>query len=317
MHVYYHILTVVVKFFLMSQPSRSPKNKMVAFTEPKPAFTQESFDRALTVILSLLMIIVFVWLGLWYIPKTLYPQTDFAKAEQAQKQSQEDAKVLAKKQEELKALRVVEDAAIAGKSVVRMDTNFGGLVVNLSIKNVPITSDSFARLAYRKNYDNNKFHYIVKKTDFAVMQGGDLGTASGGALSKTIPDEVWLVPPTFDESGKMNNIPQFYDPTLYKDFEDVGTFGGKPTLKVIYPKGTIAMARSSTPDSAGSSFFITLTDSLIQPDYTAFGTISPESFATLDKIFAEVGIVDDAGKSTSGAEGKPDRDVLIMTARLE
>jgi cyclophilin family peptidyl-prolyl cis-trans isomerase len=300
----------------MPKPSPAPDHKMVAFTEPKPAFSQESFDRALTVILSLLMIIVLVWLGLWYIPKTLYPQTDFAKAEQAQKQSEEDAKTLAKKQEELRALRVVEDAAIAGKYAVQMQTNYGDITLNLSQK-VPVTADNFARLVYRKNYNNNAFTRLVKQSTFAVIEGGNFGAASGGALSKTIPDEVWLVQPTFDEAGKMNNIPQFYDPGLYKDFEDTGVYQGVPTIKATYPKGTIVMSRNQSPNSAGSAFFITLTDSLIQPDYTAFGTASPESMATLDKIFAEVGIVDSEGKPTSGADGKPDKEVIITSATLQ
>ena len=299
-------------------PKASAKsNRMVAFTAEKPVFTQESFDRALTVVLSVLMILVLSWFALWYIPKNLYPQTGFAKAEQAQKQTDVDAKILASKQEELKAQRIIEDAAVAGKNIVVMQTNFGDLTINLARKTVPVTTDNFARLVYRKNYDNNKFHRIVKQPNFAVIPGGDFEGQTGGALSKTINDEVWTVVPTYDEAGKLTNTPVFTEPSLYKDYKDLGVYQGQSVSQVIYPKGTIIMAKAQAPNTAGSQYFITLVDTQLQPDYTAFGSITPESFAVLDKIYNEVGIVDKDGKATSAADGKPDRELKIITALLQ
>ena len=56
-------------------------------------------------------------------------------------------------------------------------------------------------------------------------------------------------------------------------------FNGKPHLR-----GTVAMARSSSPDSAGSQFYICLDDSrFLDAQYTVFGQLS-SGFETLDAI---------------------------------
>jgi cyclophilin family peptidyl-prolyl cis-trans isomerase len=49
-------------------------------------------------------------------------------------------------------------------------------------------------------------------------------------------------------------------------------------------RGTVAMARSSNPDSAGSQFYICLADArFLDNNYTVFGQMT-EGFETLDAI---------------------------------
>lgn len=56
-------------------------------------------------------------------------------------------------------------------------------------------------------------------------------------------------------------------------------FNDKPHLR-----GTVAMARSSSPDSAGSQFYICLDDArFLDKNYTVFGQLS-DGYETLDKI---------------------------------
>ncbi len=56
-------------------------------------------------------------------------------------------------------------------------------------------------------------------------------------------------------------------------------FNNKPHLR-----GTVAMARSSSPDSAGSQFYICLDDArFLDNNYTVFGQLS-DGFETLDAI---------------------------------
>ena len=56
-------------------------------------------------------------------------------------------------------------------------------------------------------------------------------------------------------------------------------FNGKPHLR-----GTVAMARSSDPNSAGSQFYICLDDArFLDNQYTVFGAMS-DGFDVLDKI---------------------------------
>lgn len=56
-------------------------------------------------------------------------------------------------------------------------------------------------------------------------------------------------------------------------------FNSKPHLR-----GTVAMARSSSPDSAGSQFYICLQDArFLDNNYTVFGQLS-DGYETLDAI---------------------------------
>lgn len=56
-------------------------------------------------------------------------------------------------------------------------------------------------------------------------------------------------------------------------------FNTRPHLR-----GTVAMARSSSPDSAGSQFYVCLTDArFLDNNYTVFGQMT-EGFETLDAI---------------------------------
>ena len=58
---------------------------------------------------------------------------------------------------------------------------------------------------------------------------------------------------------------------------------------VVYPRGTLAMAKSSQPNSGGSQFFMVYADSYLPPEYTVFGTIGEPGLQVLDKI-AEGGV---------------------------
>jgi len=67
--------------------------------------------------------------------------------------------------------------------------------------------------------------------------------------------------------------------------------------------GTLSMARSQSPDSAGSQFFICLgTQSFLDNQYTAFGqTADDESMAVVAKI----------GGVSTNASDRPDQDVTM------
>jgi peptidylprolyl isomerase/peptidyl-prolyl cis-trans isomerase B (cyclophilin B) len=82
------------------------------------------------------------------------------------------------------------------------------------------------------------------------------------------------------------------------------------SLPVVYPRGTLAMAHSSQPDSNGSQFFLVYDDSLLPPDYTVFGTIDDAGLATIEKIAADG---DDSGMGATGG-GAPNTPISIETA---
>ena len=78
---------------------------------------------------------------------------------------------------------------------------------------------------------------------------------------------------------------------------------------VIYPRGTVAMAKTSAPDSGGSQFFLVYADSTLPPEYTVFGTIDEEGLATVDKV-AQAG----SDNANGPGDGKPVTAVTIETA---
>jgi cyclophilin family peptidyl-prolyl cis-trans isomerase len=120
----------------------------------------------------------------------------------------------------------------------------------------PIAAGNFVALASCGFYDNTPFHRTAALADGTpfVIQGGDpTGTGTGGP-GYTITDEPVTTP---------------------------------------YKRGTVAMARSTAPNSVGSQFFIVLDDKdgavLGAPqganDYQIIGSVT-SGMATADAIFA-------------------------------
>ena len=223
-----------------------------------------------------------------------YNQTDFAQSEIAEKE-----RIVAL--EQAKNDKAAEDIAIEGKSQVTITTNYGDLVVDLSVDKVAKTSENFLRLSHRGEYDGTEFHRMVKADGFNIIQGGDFTTGDGtGGYSafeaETFEDEIWKVAPILNEEGDdVTNKPELLDPDLYGEYDVLVN----DAEEILYPKGVLAMANSG-PNTNGSQFFVMLTDvTNLSPDYSAFGKVTPESFAVLDKIMAEV--APESGESGDGA----------------
>jgi cyclophilin family peptidyl-prolyl cis-trans isomerase len=118
-----------------------------------------------------------------------------------------------------------------------MQTSCGTIEIQLDANGAPATVASFVFLADKGYFDGQFFHRVVDSID--VIQGGDpLGTGSGGP-GYSIPDEL---------TGHEN-----------------------------YTAGTVAMAKSSQPNSGGSQFFIITgpqgTNLNGNPNYTIFGRV--------------------------------------------
>jgi len=133
--------------------------------------------------------------------------------------------------------------------VVTLKTSCGVIKLQMDPKTAPIAAANFVFLAQHGFYDATWFHRIVKggSAVIQVIQGGDpQGTGQGGP-GYTIKDE-------------------------------------KPKSKTPYKKYTIAMAKTSQPNSAGSQFFINSGDNATLPaDYALFGkVVSGQS--VVDKI---------------------------------
>jgi peptidyl-prolyl cis-trans isomerase B (cyclophilin B) len=159
-----------------------------------------------------------------------------------------------------------------GTSTLLMKTGQGDLQLTLDRAGAPCAAASFTYLAEKKFFDGSSCHREVNQPTFGVLQCGDpTGTGQGG--------------PTYK-------------------------FAQEVTPKTTYPRGTIAMANSGSPESTGSQFFLCFVDTQLSPDYTAVGTVDKAGLAVLDKI-AKAG--NDGSFEPSPGGGAPKTPVKIQS----
>jgi cyclophilin family peptidyl-prolyl cis-trans isomerase len=119
-----------------------------------------------------------------------------------------------------------------------MQTSCGTITIALARDAAPQTVASFVFLADHRFFDGTFFHRVVDPID--VVQGGDPEGTGGGGPGYSIPDEA--------------------------------------TGAERYKTGTVAMAKSSAPNSGGSQFFLITgpegSNLDANPVYTIFGTIT-------------------------------------------
>jgi cyclophilin family peptidyl-prolyl cis-trans isomerase len=140
---------------------------------------------------------------------------------------------------------------------VSLETQLGTIVIKVEGALAPIAAGNFVALAECGYYTGTVFHRLVP--DF-VIQGGD---------------------------GQYGRVPI--------DSAQVGYGGPGYTIQdepvtTTYGRGTVAMARSSAPNSQGSQFFIVLDDQARAPlesanTYAIFGTVV-DGMDVVDQIAA-------------------------------
>jgi peptidyl-prolyl cis-trans isomerase B (cyclophilin B) len=173
------------------------------------------------------------------------------------------------------------EAGTSGTVPVTIQTDKGPVPLTLDRATGPCAVENFMSLAKAGFYNNTPCHRLTTTEGLKVLQCGDpTGTGSGGP-GYTINDE----PPT----------------------------GLAPAANgsVVYPRGTVAMAKTSAPNSGGSQFFLVYADSTLPPDYTVFGTIGAPGLATLDNV-AKAG----SDNSNGTGDGKPVTPVQIQTVTV-
>lgn len=144
-------------------------------------------------------------------------------------------------------------AAPAKPAKVRFKTSLGDIVVQLDAEKAPVTVENFLGYVKKKHYDGTVFHRVMNGF---MIQGGGFAVEGGKLVEKTTG------------KGIVNE--------------------GKNGLK--NERGTIAMARTSDPNSATAQFFINVADNagLNFPSnggYAVFGKVT-EGMDVVDKIKA-------------------------------
>jgi peptidyl-prolyl cis-trans isomerase B (cyclophilin B) len=152
-------------------------------------------------------------------------------------------------------------------------TNRGDVVVKMAAAQAPCTTNSFRFLATKKYYDGTSCHRLTTENLFVLQCGDPTGTGGGG--------------PGY----------QFGVENAPKD--------GK------FPAGSIAMARTSDPNTNGSQFFIVYKDTQLPTEgggYSIFGTVT-KGLDVIEKV-AKAGV--DGGTG----DGKPAQPVTIESVQI-
>lgn len=157
--------------------------------------------------------------------------------------------------------------------------DYGTIKIELYPRYAPNTVANFVNLVEEGFYNGNTFHRLVPGF---VLQGGDPEGNGTGGPGYTIKGE-------FKENGYTKN-----------------------TLK--HTTGIISMARSMSPDSAGSQFFIVLADSQmvsasLDNKYAGFGKVI-EGLEIIKKI-------EDSEKVENEQTGKLKENITIESATVE
>ena len=154
---------------------------------------------------------------------------------------------------------------------VRFETNLGAFVVQVDLENYPITCRNFLAYVDAGFYENTLFHRVISGF---MVQGGGFDTEMRRKETRgPIKNESGL--------GPIRNT-----------------------------RGTIAMARTSAPDSATSQFYINHKDNAFLDDgpYCAFGRVV-EGMSTIDAIAKEPTTV------RRGMRDVPEEQVIIRSAK--
>ena len=158
--------------------------------------------------------------------------------------------------------------------VVLMETSEGNIKIELYQDKAPVTVKNFLGYVDDKFYDGLIFHRVIPNF---MIQGG--GFEPGMKEKKT------------------------KDPIRNESANGLGN-----------ERGTLAMARTSDPDSATAQFFINLVDnnrlnrSAANPGYCVFG-----------KVIDGMDVVDKIAKTRTGQKGMhrdvPEEDIVIKSAK--
>jgi peptidyl-prolyl cis-trans isomerase B (cyclophilin B) len=167
---------------------------------------------------------------------------------------------------------------LALNSTVKLTTNFGDITIELNAEKAPITVANFLQYVESGFYDGVIFHRVI---DGFMVQGGGFD-------------------PDMNQKKTKAEIKNEADNGLAND------------------KYTIAMARTSIPDSASSQFFINGTDNDFL-NHTA-KTASGWGYCVFGKVVAGMDVVDKMSKvkttSKAGHRDVPADAVIIEKANV-
>jgi peptidyl-prolyl cis-trans isomerase A (cyclophilin A) len=160
---------------------------------------------------------------------------------------------------------------------VRLTTSMGDIVIALDAAKAPLSVENFLEYVKDKHYEGTVFHRVIN--NFMIQ---------GGGFTAQLKQKPTRPPVALEASNGLTN-----------------------------DRGTIAMARTSNPNSATSQFFINLVDNapLNAPSPDGYG------YTVFGKVIAGMDVVDKIKSVPVGNQGMlqnvPTAPITILKATLE
>ena len=166
-----------------------------------------------------------------------------------------------------------DEAAAKKPFTATLKTNQGDVVIEMAAAKAPCTTNSFRHLATNGYYDSTSCHRLTTENLFVLQCGDPTGTGGGG-------------------------------PGYQFGVENAPATGQ-------FPAGSVAMARTSDPNTNGSQFFIVYDDTQLPTDgggYSIFGSVT-KGLDVIKKVA-------DAGVEGGAGDGKPAQPVTIESVEI-
>ncbi len=167
-------------------------------------------------------------------------------------------------------------AAAPASTAVQFDTNMGSIVIRVDAAKAPLTVENFLNYVKSGHYDGTVFHRVIK--DFMIQ---------GGGMTQDMKQKPTQKPIKIESSNGLSN-----------------------------DKYTVAMARTSDPNSATAQFFINVKDN----KFLNFTAPTPEGYGytVFGKVIKGENVVDKIKAVPTGNRGMhqdvPQMPVIITKA---
>ncbi len=166
----------------------------------------------------------------------------------------------------------------ADTTKVKLTTSLGEIIIEVDNKNAPISAANFLKYVQNGFYNGTIFHRVIP--DFMAQGGGFDVKFNEKSTNGMIKNEA--------DNGLKNT------------------------------RGTLAMARTSVPDSASSQFFINYKDNAFL-NYTS-STANGWGYAVFAKVIAGMEVVDAMAGESTGSNGfhqdVPKINIVVKTAEV-
>lgn len=170
---------------------------------------------------------------------------------------------------------------VAPENLWVIDTSKGRVLVELTPEVAPQAVERIQTLTRRGFYDGLTFHRVIR--NFMAQTGDPDGTGAGNSDLPDVPGEfmfrrgrqpAFIQTPTARAGSAMDGIYGVMPVRTQPDAQMFVTADNRVDAMGLFCPGVAGMARSSSPDSANSQFFLMSgTQSNLNGQYTPFGRI--------------------------------------------